>query len=139
MQNNTVEKLETDRLRLEQILRNLISNALKFTKRGSVTVDIKSTDSTISFAVKDTGIGIPNEKHQTIFEAFQQADGSTRRQYGGTGLGLSISRQLAKFLGGEINLNSEEGKGSEFILTIPLNKNTIYQPEQKTVEIFEHI
>jgi signal transduction histidine kinase/DNA-binding response OmpR family regulator/CHASE3 domain sensor protein len=136
IENNTVEKVETDRLRLEQILRNLISNALKFTKHGSVTVDIKSDDNTISFAVKDTGIGIPKEKYQTVFEAFQQADGSTRRQYGGTGLGLSISRQLAKFLGGEINLNSEEGKGSEFILTIPLNKNAVYQPPEKA-EIFE--
>lgn len=138
IENNTVEKIETDRLRLEQILRNLISNALKFTRHGSVTVDIKSDENTILFLVKDTGIGIPKEKHQTVFEAFQQADGSTRRQYGGTGLGLSISRQLAKFLGGEINLNSEEGKGSEFILTIPLNKSAIYQPEKKAVEIFEH-
>jgi signal transduction histidine kinase/DNA-binding response OmpR family regulator/CHASE3 domain sensor protein/putative methionine-R-sulfoxide reductase with GAF domain len=135
VQNDVVQKIETDRLRLEQIMRNLISNALKFTKHGSVTVDITSTDYTISFAVKDTGIGIAKEKHQTIFEAFQQADGSTRRQFGGTGLGLSISRQLAKFLGGEIILNSEEGKGSEFILTIPLNKNIVYKPVEEQIEV----
>ncbi len=134
VQNDVVQKIETDRLRLEQIIRNLISNALKFTKHGSVTVDITSNNTTISFAVKDTGIGIPKEKHQTIFEAFQQADGSTRRQYGGTGLGLSISRQLAKFLGGEIVLNSEEGKGSEFILTIPLNKSIVYKAAEKEIE-----
>jgi CheY-like chemotaxis protein/two-component sensor histidine kinase len=114
--------IETDKLRLEQILRNLISNALKFTKKGSVELKIARQDSSIAFAVKDTGIGIPKEKQQTIFEAFQQADGSTRRQYGGTGLGLSISRELAKLLGGEIKLNSEPGRGSEFTLRLPLEK-----------------
>ncbi len=130
-QNNVALILETDRLRLEQILRNLISNALKFTKYGSVVLDITSNDSSINFIVKDTGIGIAKEKQETIFEAFQQADGSTRRQFGGTGLGLSISRQLASLLGGEINLSSDEGKGSEFILTIPLNKNFPLQKEIK--------
>lgn len=127
VENNTAEKVETDRLRLEQILRNLISNALKFTKRGFVTLNVKSDSSTISFSVKDTGIGIPYEKQQTIFEAFQQADGSTRREFGGTGLGLSISRELAKLLGGEISISSEEGKGSEFTLILPLNKGVPYQ------------
>lgn len=116
------EVLETDRLRLEQILRNLLSNALKFTKRGSVMLQINKTDSNLAFAVKDSGIGIPEEKQQTIFEAFQQADGSTRRQYGGTGLGLSISRELAKLLGGEIRLQSQEGKGSTFTLVLPIKK-----------------
>ena len=131
---NTQSFIETDRLRLEQILRNLISNALKFTKQGSVSLDIISTDNTISFAVKDTGIGIAKEKQETIFEAFQQADGSTRRQFGGTGLGLSISRELAKLLKGKIIINSEEGKGSEFIIIIPVNKNsTIPETENKNV------
>lgn len=114
--------IETDRLRLDQILRNLLSNALKFTKVGSVKLDISHKDRSVYFSVKDTGIGIPKEKHQIIFEAFQQADGSTRRQFGGTGLGLSISRELAKLLGGEIILESEEGKGSEFILILPEKK-----------------
>ncbi|RYF86042.1 MAG: GAF domain-containing protein, partial [Chitinophagaceae bacterium] len=114
--------LETDKLRLEQILRNLLSNALKFTKRGSVTLKIAKEDKALSFAVIDTGIGIPKDKQKTIFEAFQQADGSTRRQFGGTGLGLSISRELARLLGGEIQLKSEEGKGSEFTLVVPIHK-----------------
>ena len=111
--------LETDRLRLDQILRNLISNALKFTKKGTVQLKIGKQNEFITFSVRDTGIGIAKEKHQTIFDAFQQADGSTRRQFGGTGLGLSISRELAKLLGGEIRLESEEGKGSEFTLVLP--------------------
>lgn len=123
--------IETDKFRLSQILRNLISNALKFTRRGSVTLNIKRENGTATFSIKDTGIGIPMEKQQTIFEAFQQADGSTRREYGGTGLGLSISRELAKLLGGAINLNSEEGKGSEFILTIPTTKLAQKVPEEK--------
>lgn len=114
--------LETDRLRLEQILKNLLSNALKFTKKGSVRLRISKSGSNIVFSVIDTGIGIPAEKQLTIFEAFQQADGSTRRQFGGTGLGLSISRELAKLLGGEILLKSEEGKGSEFSLHVPMRK-----------------
>jgi signal transduction histidine kinase/DNA-binding response OmpR family regulator/CHASE3 domain sensor protein len=122
LDNQVPKMIETDHLRLQQILRNLISNALKFTAHGSVTLQITSTSSGISFAVKDTGIGIIKDKQRTVFEAFQQADGSTRRKYGGTGLGLSISRELAKLLGGEIYLESEEGKGSTFTLTIPLEK-----------------
>jgi signal transduction histidine kinase/DNA-binding response OmpR family regulator/CHASE3 domain sensor protein len=118
--------IETDRLRLEQILRNLISNALKFTKQGSVDVTITTENNAVSFSVKDTGIGIPKDKIDIIFEAFQQADGSTKRQYGGTGLGLSISRELAKLLGGEIVAKSEEGKGSEFILMIPVKRGADY-------------
>jgi signal transduction histidine kinase/DNA-binding response OmpR family regulator/CHASE3 domain sensor protein len=123
--------IETDKLRLQQILRNLISNALKFTRHGSVILSIQRKDHMVSFLVKDTGIGIPKEKQQTIFDAFQQADGSTRRQYGGTGLGLSISRELAKLLGGEIQLVSEEGKGSEFIFILPVNKNAVKKEKQK--------
>ncbi|MES1217609.1 MAG: response regulator, partial [Bacteroidota bacterium] len=118
--DNTPAYIESDKLRVEQILRNLLSNALKFTKKGSVELLIRKQDLKIAFTVKDTGIGIAKEKQATIFEAFQQADGSTRRQYGGTGLGLSISRELAKLLGGEIYIESEEGKGSEFTLLLPL-------------------
>lgn len=131
--------IETDKLRLEQIVRNLLSNALKFTSRGFVSLNIANTfdkKDYITITVKDTGIGIPKDKQQLIFEAFQQADGSTRRRYGGTGLGLSISRQLAKLLKGDIELNSAEGKGSEFILTIPATKQAANVTADKTsVEI----
>jgi CheY-like chemotaxis protein/two-component sensor histidine kinase len=119
------ETIETDQLRLEQILRNLLSNAIKFTSQGSVSmqVSIASNDpSFVQFIVKDTGIGIAREKQQLVFEAFQQADGSTRRKYGGTGLGLSISRELAKLLGGEIILKSDVDEGSEFIVVVPIAK-----------------
>lgn len=110
--------LRTDRQRLEQILRNFLSNALKFTEKGSITVKA-SVDETRHMAiieVKDTGIGIPMEKHDVVFEAFEQADSSVSRKYGGTGLGLTISRELAALLGGSIRLESQEGMGSSFIL-----------------------
>ncbi|RYF91282.1 MAG: response regulator, partial [Chitinophagaceae bacterium] len=126
-------EIESDSMRLEQIIRNLVSNALKFTKQGSVSLSISRSNGNISFAVRDSGIGIPKEKHQTIFEAFQQADGSTRRQFGGTGLGLSISRELAKLLGGEIRLESEEGKGSVFTLIIPPDKSSATVKKQINV------
>jgi signal transduction histidine kinase/CheY-like chemotaxis protein/CHASE3 domain sensor protein len=115
--------IETDRLRLNQILRNLVSNAIKFTKKGSVSLHITRKGNDCLFAVKDTGIGISKEKQTIIFEAFQQADGSTRRQFGGTGLGLSISQKLAHLLNGEITLTSEEGGGSEFTLVVPVTKS----------------
>jgi signal transduction histidine kinase/DNA-binding response OmpR family regulator/CHASE3 domain sensor protein len=123
--------IKTDKMRLEQILKNLISNAIKFTAKGSVTLSISKHDNDdrlLSFAVKDTGIGIPKDQQPIIFEAFQQADGSTKRKYGGTGLGLSISRELARLLKGEIALESEPGKGSTFTLTIPLSASLIGQP-----------
>ena len=117
------EMVETDRLRLEQILKNFISNALKFTSKGYVALGIRSHEKDrhiILFSVKDTGIGISKDKQDLIFEAFQQEDGSTRRKYGGTGLGLSISRELTRLLGGQIELRSEPGEGSEFILLLPI-------------------
>ncbi|MEX2231085.1 MAG: response regulator [Cyclobacteriaceae bacterium] len=132
------DMLVTDRQRLEQVLRNLLSNAFKFTDRNgrvSLTVDKASTHipfrsakltgapDVVAFTVTDTGIGIPDHKQGIIFEAFQQADGSTKRKYGGTGLGLSICRELATALGGEIHLTSEEEKGSSFILYLPLQFN----------------
>jgi signal transduction histidine kinase/DNA-binding response OmpR family regulator/CHASE3 domain sensor protein len=122
--DNAPEKIETDRLRLEQIIRNLLSNAFKFTAEGYVGIHVashKNNPAVLTFTVKDSGIGIPSEKHQLIFEAFQQADGSTQRKYGGTGLGLSISRELVKLLGGEILLNSAPGEGSEFTVCVPLS------------------
>jgi signal transduction histidine kinase/DNA-binding response OmpR family regulator len=116
--------IETDKLRLEQIIKNLASNALKFTNIGEVDVIFSSSERKdfIDISVKDTGIGIAADKQQLIFEAFQQADGSTRRKYGGTGLGLSISRQLALLLKGDITLSSAPGVGSTFTFSVPINK-----------------
>ncbi len=113
----------TDKVRVEQIIKNLLSNAFKFTPEGgSVEIDATpgAVEKTISFSIKDSGIGIPADKQKIIFEAFQQADGSTSRRYGGTGLGLSISRELVSLLGGRITVTSEPGNGSEFVLTIPI-------------------
>ena len=111
----------TDRQRLEQILKNLLSNALKFTSAGQITLSVHAAgEGAVGFSVQDTGIGIRQEDQQAIFNAFQQADGTTSRKYGGTGLGLSISRDLAHLLGGAISLVSEPGKGSCFTLTMPL-------------------
>jgi CheY-like chemotaxis protein len=118
---NSPVALQTDSQRLRQILRNLLSNALKFTMRGHVRLKVYVPPSVnkIAFAVEDTGIGIPKDKQQIIFEPFRQADGTTNRRFGGTGLGLSISRELAAMLGGRIELNSEPGVGSTFTLVVP--------------------
>ncbi len=118
----------SDSQRLQQILRNLLANAFKFTKEGSVTLRIRVEQEQaegeqldwLVFDVTDTGIGIADAKHQLIFEAFQQADGSITRKYGGTGLGLSISRDLANLLGGHLRLHSVEGQGSTFSLYLPM-------------------
>ena len=110
----------TDNLRAEQILKNLLSNAIKFTETGSVVVSVQARpDDRIAFAVKDSGIGIPESQQDVIFEAFRQADGTINRRYGGTGLGLSISRELARLLGGTISVESVAGQGSTFTLTLP--------------------
>ena len=125
--------IRTDGQRLQQILRNLIGNAFKFTEEGGITVRVHlpapgtaysssslvGAANVVAFTVIDTGIGIPKDKQQLIFEAFQQADGTTSRKYGGTGLGLSISRELARLLGGEVRVESEPGKGSSFTVLIP--------------------
>jgi CheY-like chemotaxis protein/CHASE3 domain sensor protein len=111
--------LHTDAQRVQQILRNLLSNAFKFTEAGEVGLSVHATPSGVEFAVYDTGVGIPAHQHEVIFEAFRQADGTTNRRFGGTGLGLSISRDLARLLGGELSVASELGRGSRFVLMLP--------------------
>jgi len=130
------DTIHTDGQRLEQILRNLLSNAFKFTEIGTVTFFVTKPSNitefkqaglregnALAFVITDTGIGIPKGKLKDIFEAFQQQDGSTSRKYGGTGLGLTIARELAQLLGGEIQLTSDEEKGSCFTLFLPLNSD----------------
>jgi signal transduction histidine kinase/CheY-like chemotaxis protein/HAMP domain-containing protein len=126
------KSIYSDSQRLHQVLKNLLANAFKFTAEGSVTLrvhrappdlpllgEVAPRGRPIAFSVTDTGIGIPRDKQELIFEAFQQADGTTSRKYGGTGLGLSISREIARLLGGEIRVESEVGKGSTFTFYLP--------------------
>ncbi len=128
------ETIRTDEKRLQQIVLNLLSNAFKFTLKGGVTLGARCVDKgwspdhrvlrnaaqAVEITVTDTGIGIPEEKQKLIFEAFQQADGTTSRKYGGTGLGLSISREIARLIGGELKVRSTPGEGSTFSLYVPL-------------------
>nr|WP_288497729.1 response regulator [uncultured Pseudomonas sp.] len=118
--NDLPRSLYTDRLRVEQILKNLLSNAFKFTEQGQVSLSVSRVEEGVSFAVRDSGIGIAKEQQEYIFEAFRQADGTTNRRFGGTGLGLSISRDLATLLGGSISVSSTPGEGSVFTLVLPL-------------------
>ena len=135
--------MATDEQRLQQILKNLLSNAFKFTHEGTVSLRIAlappntrfrndallAEETVVAFAVSDTGIGIPEDKLKLIFEAFQQADGTTSRRYGGTGLGLSISREIARLIGGEIQVESSVGKGSTFTLYLPVSHQPEPEPE----------
>jgi CheY-like chemotaxis protein len=116
----TPDRIVSDGRRLEQVLKNLLSNAFKFTSRGEVELEIgPAGPDKLRFAVKDSGIGIAPDQQEVIFEAFRQADGTTSRKYGGTGLGLSISRQLARLLGGELEVESAAGVGSTFFFVLP--------------------
>ncbi len=147
------QSLETDVQRLNQILKNLLSNAFKFTEKGEVKLriyeaprkwkagnpNLDNAQRVVAFEIKDTGIGISKDKQNIIFEAFQQAEGSTSRKYGGTGLGLSISRGLADLLGGSIELESEAGLGSTFTLYLPIEYNpTIKKEKQTSLTISEY-
>ncbi len=138
--------MHTDAKRLQQVIKNLLSNAFKFTEQGVRLVahcaassgwsvehqTLRRASSVIAISVVDTGVGIPPDKQQIIFEAFQQADGSTNRKYGGTGLGLAICRELASLLGGEIRLESSPGRGSTFTLYLPQNYFTVGPPPRET-------
>ena len=113
--------ISSDRQKVKQIILNLLSNALKFTHQGGVTIAARrnAADRTLTLSVTDTGIGIAGTDQDRIFEDFRQLDNSPTRAYGGTGLGLSICRRLAQMLGGRISVQSQVGKGSTFVLTLP--------------------
>ncbi len=132
------EKVEGDPDRIRQILNNLTDNAIKFTEKGSVTVKAsleydKENKAFLRFSVTDTGIGIPSDKHDKLFESFSQVDTSTTREHGGTGLGLAISKQLVEMMGGRIDYTSTEGSGSEFWFTVPLGAYKADSKEETTL------
>jgi CheY-like chemotaxis protein len=121
------DSVRGDRTRLRQVLTNLVGNAIKFTEQGEVVVRVSMVEEAegralLRFEVRDTGIGIPDEVQQSIFDAFSQADGSISREFGGTGLGLTISKQLVELMGGEIGLESEPGKGALFWVLLSLER-----------------
>ena len=135
--------IRSDPLRLHQILLNLVNNAVKFTEQGSVTINmaIEFKDDLIWLLVKvtDTGIGIPKNKQEALFDEFVQADGSITRKYGGTGLGLTISKNLVSIMGGEIGVDSEEGEGSSFYFQIPVLPSSHFELQDRLKEVLEKV
>jgi DNA-binding response OmpR family regulator len=131
-----------DEDRLQQIMQNLLANAIKFTKEGTITIDARQVDNMVVISVEDTGIGIEKEKQELIFREFEQADGSIAREFGGTGLGLSISKYLVELHGGSIGVVSEIGKGSIFSFTIPVatmkSRNAIHHRDPIDHDPFDH-
>jgi len=121
---------KTDPVRIKQCIVNLVNNAIKFTETGHVYVNVSAEQdqarSWIRFDIEDTGIGIPEDRQEAIFEAFTQADGTTTRRFGGTGLGLTITRKLIELLGGELSLHSEVGRGTVFTLRVPTHRISMY-------------
>ena len=129
VESDAPERMQSDGQRLAQIARNLLSNAFKFTGQGEVGLHVSAAGADrIAFAVSDSGIGIAADEQGVIFEAFRQADGSTHRRFGGTGLGLSISRDLARLLGGDVEVRSKPGEGSVFTLTLPTTRSSMASP-----------
>ena len=146
------KEIHSDEQRLSQVIKNIMSNAIKFTEKGNIEFKIFNPKNRvlkrkslinkelIAFSVKDSGIGIPSEKMNHIFEAFKQGDGTTSRKFGGTGLGLSISREFIRLFGGEIQVESEEGSGSEFIVILPIQSESSgkYEVEFNAMEYIEN-
>ncbi|WP_018693599.1 response regulator [Algicola sagamiensis] len=133
--------LTGDPTRLKQVLGNLVSNAIKFTMDGSITLSVEKLNETeeevqVSFSIQDTGIGISQDKQELIFEKFQQADGSTTRQFGGTGLGLAISKDIVEMMGGQLQLESEIGQGSCFYFTVSLSKYGLEEYETDPLSLY---
>jgi CheY-like chemotaxis protein len=125
----------TDRSRLRQILTNLLNNAIKFTNAGHIKFGYQRINNYLEFFVEDTGIGIPEELHEKVFEPFRQADLEITNRYGGTGLGLTISRRLVELLGGKIRVESRQGNGSVFYFTLPFEQNTLKNTAEEPKKI----
>ncbi len=130
-----VKNIYSDAQRIKQIVKNLLSNALKFTQKGVIRLRVKKSEESVQIIVQDEGIGISKEKIEHIFDRFKQADGSTTRQYGGTGLGLAICKELVSLLKGEISVKSKEGEGTTFTINIPMNLDKILIQSQVTTKV----
>lgn len=130
-----IQFIYSDKQRIKQIVKNLLSNSLKFVKEGTIELIIKDLDDRFSITVKDNGIGIEKKKLENIFDRFKQADTSTTRKYGGTGLGLAICKELSTLLNGSIDVQSEINVGTTFTLTLPKNSNKVDKTPQKTIEV----